>query len=399
MDLYSNCPYWLLKNGLLSSYPSVARNYSTDVVIMGAGVSGALMGYHLKDDGFDFMIVDRRHVGMGSTAASTALIQYEIDQPLRKLIGKVVEKNAIRSYQLSCLAVRKLENIAKRIRHSSFENKLSFQFASYKKDIKELNEEYILRRSHGFPVEWLSEREIYNHFGIHSGGGILSSCGGQLDPYLFTHDLINDIDHKKSRVFESTEIIEIRPKNSWLVLTTQSGNTIKTKYLVIAAGYEAQRYLPKKIQQFRATYALVTQPLENKHCWYQNALIWETADPYMYMRTTLDNRILVGGKDTDFYGPHKREHILRTKSVALSSAFKKLMPHINFKVDYCWTGTFANTKDGLPYIGSLKKNDPIYFALGYGGNGITFSLLAAEIITDMLLGRPNKDAPIFSFQR
>src|ERR1700733_2564601 len=101
MDLYSNSPYWLLKNGLLNSYPSVAKNYSTEVVIMGAGISGALMGYHLKEAGFDFMIVDRRHVGMGSTAASTALIQYEIDQPLRKLIGKVGEKNALRSYQLS----------------------------------------------------------------------------------------------------------------------------------------------------------------------------------------------------------------------------------------------------------------------------------------------------------
>lgn len=70
-----------------------------------------------------------------------------------------------------------------------------------------------------------------------------------------------------------------------------------------------------------------------------------------------------------------------------------------FKVDYSWGGTFIETDDGLPYIGSIKQLSHTYFALGYGGNGITFSQLAADILADLLLGRKNKDAEIFSFDR
>jgi glycine/D-amino acid oxidase-like deaminating enzyme len=399
MDLYSNTPYWLLKNGLLNAYPAVDKNYTTEVVIIGAGISGALMGYHLMRAGLELIIVDKRHVGMGSTAASTALIQYEIDQPLRKLIPKVGEQNAVQAYRLSIEAIQSLEKIARYLKHDSFEKKPSLQFASYKKDLAGLKREYEIRRNLHFPVEWLSESDLIRDFNIRSSGGILSDCGGQMDPYLFTHDLIRHIQRAKSTVFDSTEIIKIRRQNQKLILTTHSGHTITTKYLVIAAGYEAQQYLPKSIQQFRATYAMVTEPLEQKHYWYKNALVWETADPYMYIRTTTDNRVIVGGKDTDFYGPFKRKNALKSKAAALVYSFSKLMPHIPFRADFCWTGTFANTKDGLPYIGELKKGDDIYFALGYGGNGITFSLLAAEIITDGIKGRRNKDASIFSFHR
>src|SRR5688572_15752396 len=102
MDLRSHYPYWLLRHGILHTYPSLVKNISTQVVIMGGGISGALTAWHLQQAGFDVVLVDRRHIGMGSTAASTALLQYEIDTPLHKLIDKVGEKNAVKSYLL-CL--------------------------------------------------------------------------------------------------------------------------------------------------------------------------------------------------------------------------------------------------------------------------------------------------------
>jgi glycine/D-amino acid oxidase-like deaminating enzyme len=64
-----------------------------------------------------------------------------------------------------------------------------------------------------------------------------------------------------------------------------------------------------------------------------------------------------------------------------------------------WAGTFAETADGLPYIGTVPEFPHGYFALGYGGNGITFSLVAARIIRDAFTGRPNADAGLFGFER
>ena len=81
------------------------------------------------------------------------------------------------------------------------------------------------------------------------------------------------------------------------------------------------------------------------------------------------------------------------------SDFNRVFPDIEFKPEFSWTGTFGATMDGLPYIGEYQSLQNSYFSLGFGGNGITFSLIAAQIITDLITGKKNKDAEIFSFKR
>ena len=90
---------------------------------------------------------------------------------------------------------------------------------------------------------------------------------------------------------------------------------------------------------------------------------------------------------------------MQSKARSLAKVFHKLFPAILFRADFSWAGVFASTKDGLPYIGSIPELPDTYFALGYGGNGITFSVIAAQIIRDILSGKKNKDLPIFSFSR
>ena len=68
-------------------------------------------------------------------------------------------------------------------------------------------------------------------------------------------------------------------------------------------------------------------------------------------------------------------------------------------VDFAWAGTFGETVDGLPYIGAHPEWPCCQFALGYGGNGITFSALAAGIVRDAILGRANPHADLFRFDR
>jgi glycine/D-amino acid oxidase-like deaminating enzyme len=76
-----------------------------------------------------------------------------------------------------------------------------------------------------------------------------------------------------------------------------------------------------------------------------------------------------------------------------------MFPAIEMRPACAWAGTFAETRDGLPYVGSVPQFPRGYFALGYGGNGITFSLVAARIIRDAILGRRNDDAELFRFNR
>ena len=174
---------------------------------------------------------------------------------------------------------------------------------------------------------------------------------------------------------------------------------ITAKKLIIACGYESQKYIPFNVQDLHSTFAIASEPLEQKDFWYKNSLIWETQSPYLYLRTTQHKRIIVGGKDIPYTNPNKRDGMLPRKAKSLERAFTKLFPAIKFKTDFQWSGTFASTKDGLPYIGSIRQHPHTYFALGFGGNGITFSTIAAVIIKDMLKGKKNKDAEIFKFDR
>lgn len=399
MDVRTPYPYWLLQQGIMGIYPSLKTDVHTDVAILGAGISGALTAWYLNQQGIDTIILDKRHAGMGSTAASTALLQYEIDVPLTELVLKVGYEAAVTSYQLCMESIETLAAICKKTGVKSFDYKPSFQYASYKKDITSLQQEYQLRKQIGIDLNYLDSQEIENKFGFTKEAGLLSAAGAQADAYEITHALLKTAQSNGLQVYDNTEVKDITHHPKHITLTTADGLVIKAKKLVIAAGYESLKYIPKKIATLHTTYAIVSEPFEQSHFWYKNALIWETADPYLYMRTTPDHRILIGGKDVGFTNVNKRKDSLPAKTKALEHSFQQLLPHLPFKTDFEWAGTFATTKDGLPYIGTLPGLNNTYFALGFGGNGITFSVIAAEIITDLLTGKSNKQAKLFSFNR
>ncbi|HET6993855.1 MAG TPA: FAD-dependent oxidoreductase [Chitinophagaceae bacterium] len=400
MDLRSGFPYSLLQHGIITSYPSLQQNIATDVAIIGGGISGALTAWYLSQAGFDVVVVDRRHIGMGSTVASTSLLQYEIDVPLYELINKVGEKSATRSYCLCREAIQIMASLAHKLRvKDSFRKKPSFQFASYHKHQTNLQKEFSLRKKIGFPVHWLDEKDVREKYGFQKPCGILSADGAEADAYLLTHALLQKCISRGMQVFDHTEITKISHRRKGVELITNDRKKISAHKLVIACGYESQQYIPKKVQDLNSTYAIVSEPGPKKEFWYKNSLIWETKEPYLYLRTTADNRILVGGKDIPWSDPQKRDKLLSSKARALELSFKKLFPTIPFRTDFKWAGSFASTKDGLPYIGSIPQRPHTFFALGLGGNGITFSIIAARIIRDNLIGKKNTDAGLFSFER
>lgn len=109
MDLHTYYPYSLMRYGILQSYPSLSENIKTEVAIIGAGISGALVAYYLNQAGIQCTLFDKGHVAMGSTVASTSLIQYEIDVPLHKLIKLRGESTAVRCYLLCRDAIYELK--------------------------------------------------------------------------------------------------------------------------------------------------------------------------------------------------------------------------------------------------------------------------------------------------
>jgi glycine/D-amino acid oxidase-like deaminating enzyme len=200
------------------------------------------------------------------------------------------------------------------------------------------------------------------------------------------------------RAFGNTEILDARETASGVKLTCSS-DEIVARAAVFCTGYFRQPWFPRMSTTLQTTYAACSQPLPPATVWSDRCLIWETARPYFYARQTSDGRAMIGGEDTPFADDHEHEGLRAAKGQRLKERFEQLFSGITFVPEYLWAGTFAGTKDGLPFIGRPPNQEKIYSALGYGGNGITFSMIAARLITDLILQRPNDDAAVFRFDR
>ncbi len=400
MNLRSGYPFWLAKSGLPFDYPKLEKSLRSDVVIMGGGISGALAAYHFLKAGINCIVVDARTIGLGSTCSSTSLLQYEIDTPLSELKDMVGLKNATRAYRLCEMAITKIGSIANKIKFEEFEYKQSLYYAAAKKDQDFLATEFNIRRQQGFDVKLLAASDVKQQYNFEAPAAILSASGAQTNAYTFTHALLQYVKSKGVGVYDRTPIEKIVHNKKEVKLTSATGFTITTKKLVYATGYEAVEYIDKKIVDLQCTFACTSEQANEKAVfWKDDVLIWNTADPYLYMRSTHDRRILIGGRDEEFYNPKKRDALLPGKIKQLVKDFNKVFPKIDLKPEFSWAGTFGATKDGLPFIGNYKPLPNSLFALGFGGNGITFSLIAAELLASHITGKKSKDQELFSFER
>src|SRR5437773_9104308 len=129
MELVAGYPYWLIKTGLPYQYPKLLEDKKCEAVIIGGGISGALTAYHCTLAGIECVVVDARSIGLGSTCASTSLLQYELDIPLHKLKKSVGEHNAVRAYQLCGDAVDKLIDLMDKLKFTDYAKKQSLFFS------------------------------------------------------------------------------------------------------------------------------------------------------------------------------------------------------------------------------------------------------------------------------
>ena len=399
MDLKSGYPFWPVYNGLPVNFPPLQQDLTCDVAVVGAGITGALVAHALADAGLNVIVVDKRDAGWGSTSASTALLQYEIDTELADLAHRFGEKRAVMAYRACEQAIHTLEEIAADS-GAGFRRMSSLYFASRWYHAGRLRAEGLLRKRHGFKLEVLERDELHERCGIRAPVGLLTATAAQVDPYRLTYALLRKLRRKGVQIFDRSGMLGWTSGKREVELQMERDVTLCCKHLVLAAGYEAQQYLPVRVARNHSSYALVTEPIREHLGPLKNMLAWESARPYLYLRTTNDGRVLVGGEDDRIDLPAKRDASVPRKSARLMRKLEKLLPHIPFEKGFAWAGTFAETADGLPFFGPHPKLDPrINFAMAYGGNGITYSQLGAGLLRALVERRKHPLAKLFSFER
>jgi glycine/D-amino acid oxidase-like deaminating enzyme len=390
MDLYSGTPLWPSIDDPLAGYPALRADISCDILVIGAGISGALTAARLVEHGHDVVVIDARDAGRGSTCVSTCLLLYELDIHLTELRQRRGRAIADKAYQVSRSALDLLEEWVDKAGGANgcgYRRKPSVYFASTPVDVPGLRAEAEARLELGIECRIMEAEEFSENFSFKSPLAILSDSAAECDVYRLTHGLLEYARSRGARIYDSTRITSMTEDQHFLTALTAAGLQIIAGHAVVAAGYESQDFLKQHVARNVSTFAFASKPVSDFTGWWQQAHLWETARPYCYLRTTADGRIIMGGEDEPFDDPVRRDACLVEKICKLQNRFRQMFPAIPLEVEYAWAGTFAETKDGLPRIGKTHEWERVYFAMGYGGNGITYSAIAADMIAAELLPR------------
>jgi glycine/D-amino acid oxidase-like deaminating enzyme len=396
--LLSGSSIWAHSAGTGLRVNSLHDSVKTDVVIVGAGISGGFMAYALAGRFENVAVVDRRTPAHGSTLASTAMLQWEIDTPLSELGDKIGPARAARAWQRSYRATQDLVSLVRgeNIR-CGLERRNSLYLAGNDMGARGLEDEMKARRRAGLPGEYLDKAALREQFGIDRTGAIHSPDSAMANPMRLATGLLRRAMAQGVKVYSPVTIKDVVATDHGVILDT-GAHFIEARHAVFCTGYELLKGLPHKGTKITSSWAIATRPGTHYPPWLDETLIWEASDPYLYMRSTTDGRLVIGGEDEDIDLASYRARSIARKSARLAAKAKKLIPDLELSVSHRWTGAFGESDDGLPIIDAVPDMPNCFAVMGFGGNGTIYSMIASQIVPTLLRGRPDKDADIFRFR-
>lgn len=395
-DLHGGRSPWFADIGYL--IPPVTEDFRCDILIVGAGITGSLMAEQLTRRGHQVVVIDREMPGGGSTMASTAMLLWEIDRPLRELVGLYGFERAVRGYRASLDAVRGLQSLVAQLGlPCQMRNRQSLYLAGGDSDAS-LRDEHALRHRAGLPGDFLGHQALLGTFEIARAGAILSAGSADADPVQLSRGLLQIAIRRGARIFDA-DATGFDPASDVVGVQLANGRQIEARHVILATGYAMPDIVQSRVQKTTSSWAITTAPQPDT-LWRDGVLIWEDKENYLYARTTPEGRIIIGGEDDDtVIEPDARDALMPQKAAKLSQRLAALWPRAKPEIDFRWSGAFDTTSDGLPLIGPVPGAKGLYAAYGYGGNGITFSYLAAQLIGALIGGGTSPLVEDFALDR
>lgn len=395
-DLRDSKPVWAdsPRIGIRSGTTPKADRY--DTIVVGAGISGALVSHALHRPGQSMLVIDKSEPVMGSSVASTAMIQHEIDTPLtelRKMIGKDA---ADRAWQRSARAVLRLEEIVTSLGIScGMARKQALYLAGDEMGSRALKAEAAAREEAGIKAKFLNAAELKEQYGLERTAAILSDISASANPAQLTAGLLRHTAGAGAEIVSQLEITDLRNLGDEVVLATAEGKILSARNVVFCTGYQFLKMLESPKHQIISTWALASRKGLELPDWLEKHIVWEASDPYLYLRTDRNGRMIAGGEDKENPTSFQSERKLATKTKIIRSKIEKLLGVDIGEPEYRWAAAFGTTTTGLPLIGAVPGMKNVYAVMGFGGNGITFSQIAAEIVAAAVNGGKDPDADLF----
>jgi glycine/D-amino acid oxidase-like deaminating enzyme len=367
-------------------------------------MTGALVAHAFASAGISTTVLEAAVVGSGSTAASSALLLKEPDLDLTQLTSRYGIRRSRRIWELSYQSVDQLVALLKRLRiRCDLKTRAAIYYATTAPAAERLRHECDLRARSGLDAEWLGPAQLRRLTGIAGHGAIVSKGGAQFHPYRACVGLLRTASAAGAHVFERSEVRRIEKAHHGVRIRTRQG-TLHADRVVIATGYATPQFRPLagRFRMYR-TYVLATEPIDSVQrddVGLSDVMVWDTERPYHYARWTPEHRLLLGGEDRLVKAGQRRRQQSTAAARDLRAYFEAWLPALaTVRTERAWEGLFAMTADSLPYIGPHRRYPRHWFALGYGGNGMTFAFLAARLLLERWQGKKSRDHALFEFAR
>lgn len=398
-DLRIGTPVWVRTPHSTVSAAKTLPRERFDVIVIGAGISGALMAEALTRAGKSVLILDRRAPVRGSTPASTAMIQHEIDTPLTRLSRKIGKDHAERAWRRSVRAVLDLVALSRQLKlDCGMRPKPALYLAGDEMGARALKSEAEAREAAGIHADYLARGDLIDRFGINRMAAILSRDSASANPAQLTAGLLRAALARKAQIVSPVEITDMAELPSGVALATRKGEVLVAGHAVFCTGYEYLPQMKTASHHVTSTWALASRPTADLPGWMRDTIVWEAADPYLYFRSDEAGRIIAGGEDEDASDTNSDPAKLTRKAKIIAQKLQDLTGVKIGKPAFTWSAPFSVTDDGLPIIDRVPGYDRCYAAMGYGGNGITFSVIAAQMVAASIAGKEDPDAAIFRFR-
>lgn len=387
MDLYAGNTYWNQTQSATSKFEKLKQDIHTDVLIVGAGMSGTLCANVLSTRGLDVVVVEKNSVAYGSSVANTGMLQYCSDKSISQFAEDIGEEKAVLFYQMCLEAMDQLTELNHQLEGpTGYRLRDSINYASEEKDQERLLKDQKLFDKYGFPSEFLNRQELKERYQIDKAAALRTWHDAEVNPYQFIQSITKKNSEQGVTYYENTEVdLDQITTNS---VQTVDGFVIHFNHLILGTGYTTvYPAIQDKCIQSR-TYAFASAPIKGE-LWKDEVMVWETKRPYLYFRTTPDHRVIAGGRDEEINQVVENPDKIRQINEEIAEEIETLFPHLNIDIEYVWNALFYGSKDGLPFIGADPSQPNKYFLLGYEGNGTCYSMAGAVLLADLIEGKEN----------
>ncbi len=420
--------YWINSEKNKEKYNKVEKNIETDICIIGGGITGISTAYYLTKENLKVTVLDMGKIGFQTTGNSTAKITSQHGLFYKDLKDSKGEDFARLYYDANEDAIKNIKKIVEKEKiQCDLECQSAYVLAANREEVQKVKDEVEVVRGFGGHAEYLEREDIdKNLLILNPLAAIRFKNQAQFNSYKYTIELAKICKNLGANIYENTKVVDVRDEKDYYYLETEDGYKIKAKYLVITTKYpiinipgfyfmkmyQSTSYgisIPVKEKLFDGMYITSTNPkVSLRMAKVDNNIIKDVVDGNIenYAKQDKENRKRVKEKQNSKID---NEYVLIVvgadhktgEKTDLSNSYKKLeniakQIYPQGKVENYWNTEDCITLDKIPYIGKYSNIwENAHVATGFNKWGITTSNIAANIITDMIIGRKNRYEDIF----